>query len=174
MGYFGNGDKLNMALNYSVEPTPLGTAGALARAASLLPDEFLVINGDTYATLSLAPLWQAHHRYGGTATMVVTGAATGSNACGRVQLSTDNRVISFLEKEPGSGLVNMGIYACSRHVLQAIPSGKKVSLETDVFPKLTDLYGYCTDLSFIDIGTPAGYALANEYLGSLREGVKKS
>ncbi len=62
--FLGDGSHLGLKIDYSWENTPLGTAGALAQALELLPPEFLVLNGDTYTTLSLEPLWKAHHHYG--------------------------------------------------------------------------------------------------------------
>jgi len=45
-GYFGDGSSLGVSLNYSVEETPLGTAGSVRNAAEYLDDTFLVISGD--------------------------------------------------------------------------------------------------------------------------------
>ena len=44
----------------SVEPTPLGTAGALRHAAALCGETFLALNGDTFFELDTAALVAAH------------------------------------------------------------------------------------------------------------------
>ena len=162
----GDGSSLGLRLTYSWEHTPLGTGGALAQAAHLLPSEFLVINGDTYTDLPLRPLWEAHGDYGATATLVVTSAPD-SSAVGGIELAEDNRIIAFREKQPGAILVSMGIYAASIDLLQHIPTQRPCSLERDVFPHISRLYGHVSAATFIDIGTPLGYRAANLYLTNL-------
>src|SRR3990172_6320685 len=44
--YFGDGSLLGIKLTYLVEKMPLGTAGAVKNAQSLLLGPFLVLNGD--------------------------------------------------------------------------------------------------------------------------------
>jgi len=46
--YCGNGKKHGVSICYSYEDMPLGTAGALKNAASLLNDVFLCMYGDSY------------------------------------------------------------------------------------------------------------------------------
>src|SRR3954452_4521021 len=45
-GYFGTGEPLGLSIEYSVEPSPLGTAGSVRLAAPALDETFLVISGD--------------------------------------------------------------------------------------------------------------------------------
>ncbi len=163
--YLGDGSRLGLKIAYSWETTPLGTGGALAEACSLLPAEFLVLNGDTYTTLPLKPLWEAHRRYGALATLAVAPAQD-SSAVGGIEMGPDGRILSFREKEPGAGLVSMGIYAVSQKLVQFIPQKRPCSLERDVFPNLPGLYGYLSPVSFIDIGTPAGYQALDVHLSS--------
>src|SRR5256714_11154218 len=44
--YFGDGEPLGMRVGYSVEESPLGTAGSVRLAADQLDETFLVISGD--------------------------------------------------------------------------------------------------------------------------------
>mgnify|MGYP001794709426 CR=1 FL=1 len=44
--YFGSGETLGVDVSYSVEESPLGTAGSVRLAAGRLDDTFLVISGD--------------------------------------------------------------------------------------------------------------------------------
>ena len=44
--YFGDGSDFGMRIHYTVEETPLGTAGSVKNAEELLDDTFLVISGD--------------------------------------------------------------------------------------------------------------------------------
>ena len=52
-GYFGDGDELGVRMQYSVEESPLGTAGSVRGAAELLDDTFLVISGDALCDFDL-------------------------------------------------------------------------------------------------------------------------
>ena len=45
-GYFGDGEAIGVSLHYSVEETPLGTAGSVKHAEALLDETFVVISGD--------------------------------------------------------------------------------------------------------------------------------
>src|ERR687886_1986792 len=44
--YFGDGESLGLNIEYSVEDSPLGTAGSVGLASGKLDDTFLVISGD--------------------------------------------------------------------------------------------------------------------------------
>lgn len=168
----GDGSRFGMRLVYTQEHTPLGTGGALAEAAPLLPREFLVINGDTYTDLPLDPLWQTHRSYGALVTIAITNAQD-STAVGGIELADDGHILAFREKQPGATLVSMGIYAVSKELLNHIPSQRPCSLERDVFSQISHLYGHVSQVPFIDIGTPSGYHAAQAYL-AIRNHAKES
>ena len=52
MDTFGDGSKFGMHIRYSVENKPLGTAGAIKNAESLLGNTFFVMYGDSYLFLN--------------------------------------------------------------------------------------------------------------------------
>ena len=52
--FFGDGSDLGLRLTYATEQEPLGTAGSVKNAESLLHDTFLVISGDAVTDLDLA------------------------------------------------------------------------------------------------------------------------
>ena len=49
--HFGNGRNYGVNIQYSFEEKPLGTAGALKKAESLLDDTFFTLYGDSYLSL---------------------------------------------------------------------------------------------------------------------------
>ena len=51
--YFGDGESLGARIEYSVEESPLGTAGSVRLAADKLDDTFLVISGDALCDFDL-------------------------------------------------------------------------------------------------------------------------
>jgi mannose-1-phosphate guanylyltransferase len=61
-------------------------------------------------------------------------------------------------------LINAGVYLLEPSVLDAIPTGRRVSIERETFPALAAdgvLFAWPTDAYWLDTGTPASYLLAN-------------
>ena len=147
-----------LRLEYSEEPEPLGTAGALRHAASLLSDgEVLVMNGDSFCDTDLSALI-AWHRRGARRASMVLAEVEDTSRYGRV-VTNDDMVTSFEEKgKSGPGRINAGIYLISGSLLRDIPEGVTCSLERDIFPKWVAsgmLAGFPAQIRrFIDIGTP--------------------
>jgi NDP-sugar pyrophosphorylase family protein len=141
---------------FSEEPRPLGTAGAVKLAAPLLRGgELLLMNGDSFCALDLNALLAA--RRGSLGAIAVTPAAGRADA-GFVAADADGRIVSFSEKgrEGVTGLINAGVYALDREVLDAVPAGEPCSLELTVFPSLLGrgLYAHRVEQPVHDIGTP--------------------
>lgn len=169
---FGDGSDLGVTIEYSKEPQPLGTGGAVKFAERFLQgvSEFLVMNGDSFLELDLRQLMQFHRKHGGIATMAVASVGN-AGRYGTVRIDSENRVTEFLEKtgSDSPGLINAGVYVFNPAILQDIPGGP-VSLEKDVFPRLLNrgIYAVREHGMFIDIGTPADYALAQQLFNRLR------
>jgi NDP-sugar pyrophosphorylase family protein len=168
---FGDGRKWDVAIHYSRESEPLGTAGALKFAKRLLMPcaEFLVMNGDSFLDFDLRRLQLFHRQHGGLVSMAVRRVPDTSRY-GTVLLDTDQRVIGFSEKKntAAPGIVNGGVYLFKRTVLEHIPDGP-ASLEKDIFPRLLEYGVYAAEEHglFIDIGTPEDYARAQTLRESL-------
>lgn len=161
---FGDGHALDVAIDYSKESRPLGTAGAIKFAAGYLSDvcDFLVMNGDSFLELDFHKFLSFHREHGGIMSMAVRRVRNAARY-GTVQSDARNQVTGFIEKtgNQGPGLVNGGVYIFKRAILQQIPDGP-ASLEKDVFPNLLPGGVYALEQSgmFIDIGTPEDYARA--------------
>jgi mannose-1-phosphate guanylyltransferase/phosphomannomutase len=69
--HFGRGERFGVEISYCAEDPPLGTAGALRHAGSLLQDRFLVLYGDIFIDCDLARLWAQHSDDRALATLVV-------------------------------------------------------------------------------------------------------
>jgi NDP-sugar pyrophosphorylase family protein len=175
--HFGSGERFGVQLAYSVEPEPLGTAGALRLAADRLAidrrvdDRWLVLNGDSLLDISLVRLVDAHRRSGALLTMALV-AVEEAGRYGRVELAEDGTVASFVEKNavaPGPGLINGGVYVMEPSVITGITAGEVKSLERDVLPGLVGrgLHGVAHDAFFIDIGVPEDYQRAQQLVGGL-------
>ncbi len=156
-----------VSLEWSVEPEPLGTGGALRLAAPFVDGPALVVNGDTLGECDPWTLerdrWEAG-AVGAVALYRVEDAA----ARGRVE-HAGGRVRRFVEKDPawrGPAWVNGGQYAFSPLLWRHLPPGTS-SLERDVLPGLAAaglLAGSEMPGRFWDIGTPEEHARAEREL----------
>ena len=168
---FGDGRKWGVAIDYSQESQPLGTAGAVKLAASYLKQasNFLVMNGDSFLELDLRQFIQFHGEHGGLVSMAVRKVPNAARY-GTVHMDANHRVVGFSEKTGAAapGVINGGVYAFTRAVLDQIPQGP-ASFEQDVFPRVLEqgVYGLEQHGMFIDIGTPEDYARAQTLCQSL-------
>jgi D-glycero-alpha-D-manno-heptose 1-phosphate guanylyltransferase len=168
---FGDGHKWDVQIAYSRESQPLGTAGAVKLAEHHVPQDsdFLVMNGDSFLELDFSEFLRFHRAHDGLISLAVRTVPDAARY-GTVQLDAGNRVVGFREKIGSAvpGVVNGGVYAFKRAILQHLPDGPG-SLEKDVFPRLLGLGVYALEQRgmFIDIGTPEDYARAQTLCDSL-------
>jgi D-glycero-alpha-D-manno-heptose 1-phosphate guanylyltransferase len=175
---FGDGHEWGVTIEYSKEPTPLGTAGAVKFAQPYLQDlpDFLVMNGDSFVEADFHQLFRFHRTHGGLVSIVVVEV---DNACryGTVEMDDTGRVGRFLEKtgNHAPGIVSAGVYIFNRAVLEHIPEGP-ASLESNLFPQLLDqgVFAFKQDGMFIDIGTPEDYARAQKLCDHLNHGSQRT
>jgi len=166
---FGDSHR-GVRLVYSQEPFPLGTGGAIRLAASRLASPtVLVLNGDSYCEADVGAFWSDHCAAGSRATLVLVRVEDASRF-GQVELDETGRIVRFEEKgaRTGAGWINAGMYLIDRQWVEAIPAGKAVSLEREVFPGWIDrgLRGWRTSGRFLDIGTPESYREADQFLAA--------
>ena len=147
----------------SVEPQPLGTGGALRSVLPLVrAGTVLVMNGDTFSQADLCEFLGFHRAKGATASLLLTHVEE-AGRYGVVETDADDQIVAYHEKaRTGAGDISLGVYLMERSAIEAIPSGRPVSLEHEVFPPLCGLglYGMRGTAPFIDIGTPESYAAA--------------
>jgi mannose-1-phosphate guanylyltransferase len=156
-----------LALEYAVEPEPLGTGGAIGFAARELDDSFFALNGDSLREADLEELLRFHRSTGAKATILLTPVADPSRY-GLVRLATDGRVETFLEKprpeDIDTDLINAGLYVLEPEVLELVPEGRPVSIEREVFPRLAEagaVFGVALPGYWLDVGTPESYLQAH-------------
>jgi D-glycero-alpha-D-manno-heptose 1-phosphate guanylyltransferase len=171
--YFGNhfrtqGLPGHIKLSYSFEESPLGTGGGIRLAMDqVISDPFYVLNGDTWFNVNLKLLLDQHIAAGSKITLSLKELSD-FDRYGTVETS-DNRVISFREKQPCTrGLINGGIYCMRKESLEHFEPGSVFSFEKDVLEKsagVSTLTGFTFPGYFIDIGIPGDYAEASSVFG---------
>jgi NDP-sugar pyrophosphorylase family protein len=165
---FQAGPHFGVEVVHSVETQPLGTGGALRRAAALASTStLLVLNGDTLCRFNLTEMRNLHRTRRAAVTLWLARASE-HHRFGFVEIDSEGKVLAFREKatELVSGPVSAGVYVVERDAALAI--APNASLEVDVFPALvgSDLWAIVGDSAFLDIGTPQSLADANRLLGS--------
>ncbi|MDP8910545.1 MAG: sugar phosphate nucleotidyltransferase, partial [Actinomycetota bacterium] len=166
--YFGDGEGLGMRLDYSVEESPLGTAGSVRLAARGIDDTLLVISGDALCDIDLTKIVEFHRERGAAVTI---GLKSVENPLefGIVVTDEDGRIERFLEKPSWSQVfsdtINTGIYVLEPEVLRHIPADRPYDFSKELFPLLLEmgrpLYGYVCEGYWQDVGTLDQYRQAN-------------
>ena len=166
--HFGDGSELGIDLSYSVEDTPLGTAGSVKLAQEQLKDTFVVISGDALTDIDLSAAVRFHQQRKAMVTIVLKPVPTPLEY-GVVVADEDGRVRRFLEK-PGWGevisdLANTGIYVLEPEVFDYFQGAQVADWSGDVFPLLLKerqaVFGWVAEGYWEDVGSHSAYLKAN-------------
>lgn len=150
------------------ESAPLGTAGGFLNAIQGTDGSagvWLAMNGDS---LALLPLREFFNSLNGLECAISGVSVSDASRFGKISTHADGTLKAFMEKEPGSGVVNAGIYLFRGPVVERFPKRTPLSFETDVFPTLLsqDVCArvFVTDAPFLDIGTPESLSQAEGFV----------
>jgi mannose-1-phosphate guanylyltransferase / phosphomannomutase len=167
--YFDSGADFGVTMEYVVEDTPLGTAGAVKMADKLLAGEtFIVISGDALTDIDLTALIEHHKREENDVTIALQ-RVTNPLEFGVVVTDENGRITRFLEKpswgEVFSDTINTGIYVLEPGILERMIRGRNYDFSKDLFPEMlrdgAKLGGYIIDAYWTDIGNLEQYQQAN-------------
>lgn len=163
--YFGDGEEWGINISYALEDTPMGTAGSVKNAESLIGGEtFVVISGDALTDIDLGEVIRFHKEKGGLVTIVLKSVPDPLEF-GVVITAEDGRIERFLEKptwgQVFSDTINTGIYVIEPEVLDHIPAGQPYDFSSQLFPDLMekghDLFGFVADGYWCDVGSLESY-----------------
>jgi mannose-1-phosphate guanylyltransferase len=169
--YFGDGGSLGLAIRYSREDQPCGTAGALRDAGSLLSDSFLLIYGDSYLPIHYPAVYESLERSGAQGLVVVYDNRRGDTSV-KNNIDVDHAgFVTVYQKDSGTDLsyVEAGVLAFRKSCLDLIPAAGAVSLEKEIFPLLIakrQLAAHITMQRFYDIGTAERLKSIEEFLAN--------
>ena len=170
---FESGRYKNVALRFSREESPLGTAGCVKNALTngfsvsdkdLRKENFLVISGDALCDFDLSGALGYHEKKSAAAT-IITKRVDDPREYGLV-LSEKGKITGFSEKPSYLSCMgdcaNTGVYVLSSEVLKLIPNNASIDFARDVFPKMMSLkmplYAYEETGYWCDIGDFSTYA----------------
>lgn len=166
--YFGDGAAFGVKMSYVTEETPLGTAGSVRNARTLINKPFIVVSGDALTDIDLTAAARFHKEKGAMVTIVLKKAPNPLDF-GLVITSAEGRIERFLEK-PGWGevfsdTINTGIYIIEPEVLNQIPDDRPYDFSKELFPEMLangfPLFGYVAEGYWTDVGNLEQYVAAH-------------
>lgn len=165
----GNGEKLGVKIDYSVEDVPLGTSGPLALIRGL-DETFLVANGDVLTDINLEKMLRFHREQGAVATI--------ATHCRRVDINygvihrDGFRVVRYDEKPVINYEVSLGIYIFDPLVLEHVPPGRYLDfpdLVTKLLQSGATVCSYPYEGVWFDLGRVEDFQAVHSTIDALRE-----
>lgn len=167
--HFGNGRNYGVNIDYSYEEKPLGTAGALKKAAHMLDDPFFTMYGDSYLSLDFPAAMRYFKSQNKLALMTVY---KNYDRYDRSNTAIEgNLVKKFSKKEKTEDMVYIeyGANIFSKEALRLIPESQSCSLD-DLFFILIEqheLLAYEVGERFYEIGSLSGLKEFEEFIRSM-------
>ena len=176
--YFADGSSFGVKIDYIVEDSPLGSAGALFLLKEKLTEDFLLLNGDIIFDIDIASFLRHHREKGGVATLF-THPNNHPYDSGIIIADQNGRVTNWLHKEDERlwyrNRVNAGVHLLSPKIFED-PAGvgifrelKKIDLDRDVLKPLIStgqVFVYDSPEYVKDMGTPDRYRAVTEDMKS--------
>lgn len=176
--YFGDGSKLGVNIEYFIEETPLGNAGALFKLKDKLTDDFLLLNADSLFEIDFNRFVKYHKEKGGLATLF-THPNSHPYDSGLVFTDKNNSVVRWSTKEEArprwyKNRVNAGLHVLSPKVLDINIETEKVDLDRQILKPLAGsgkMFAYDSPEYVKDMGTPDRFnAVCRDYqLGIIKQ-----
>jgi NDP-sugar pyrophosphorylase family protein len=168
MAYFGDGSRLGVKVDYSLEEGELSTIGPLTLINDL-PSDFLVMNGDILSDLNYREFLEAHIAAGNQIS-VSSFRRQVKVDFGVLRHDSHGRLQEFTEKPTFDFDVSMGIYCLNRSIIGALPQGARYGFDNLMIDGLANkqaidirpFSGY-----WLDIGRPDDYEFANDNFAEL-------
>ena len=159
--YFGDGSSFGVRIEYFMEETPLGNAGALFRLKDKLAEDFLLLNADSVFDVDFNRFVDFHQQKGGLATLF-THPNDHPYDSGLILTDSDNAVTGWLTKEDNRpewyrNCVNAGLHILSPKLLEHMPETPKIDLDRQILKPLAGtgkMFAYQSPEYVKDMGTP--------------------
>lgn len=165
--FVGDGSSHGISVTYSVDgKIPLGTAGAIKKAAPLLGDDFMVLYGDSYLPVDYEAVLARFYESGKPALMTVyrnNHSFDTSNVAFH-----DSEILNYSKKSqsPKFTHIDYGLSVFNKIVFSSLISGQPADL-SDICSKLSterNLAGFEVFERFYEIGSHQGLQDFREYV----------
>lgn len=182
INYFGDGTNFGVEIEYFVEKSPLGNAGALFKMRDILTEDFLLVNADALFDVDLNRFYDYHKSKGGLAT-IITHPNSHPYDSGLIIADNNGEVKQWITKEDNrpqwyANRVNAGIHIINPTVLDMTGivgssiglkslEGNiiKVDLDRQILKPLCGtgkMYCYDSPEYIKDMGTPDRFRIVSE------------
>lgn len=167
-GILGDGGRLGLKIHYSEESLILGTAGGLKKVEGFFRDSgtFVLINGDFLTDCNLGAAFKAHRESGALSTMILAPVRP-EMEYGIVETDERGRIQRIAGLPPGESPAGarrynfIGLHILEPGILDAIPAGRKVEINREVYPGLIQagktIKGFVHAGFWREMGTPRLY-----------------
>jgi mannose-1-phosphate guanylyltransferase/phosphomannomutase len=165
-----DGKAWGIKIHYSLEESPLGTAGAVKNAEKYFDKgPMIIFNGDILTDINITKVVNYHREKQALVTLTLT-EVDDPTPFGLVLTDKEGRVTKFIEKPAWEMVtartINAGIYVVNPEIFNEVPRDKEYSFERQLYPSLLErgapIFGYLSDAYWIDIGNPQKYKEAHE------------
>ncbi len=161
ISHFGDGGSFGVRIDYFIEDTPLGNAGALFRMRDKLTEDFLLLNADSVFDVDFNRFVKFHRQNGGLATLF-THPNDHPYDSGLILTDSDGAVTKWLTKEDErpqwyKNCVNAGLHILSPKLLENMPDTPKIDLDRQILKPLAGtgkMFAYQSPEYVKDMGTP--------------------
>ena len=164
-----------LSIDYTPEPSLLGTAGGPRNALDRLADRVLLVNGDVVGLMSIGALLRHHEERGAMATLALY---RGDAAAGYPQVlaAKDGELLAFpgddVDGAPPDAIrgVFTGLHVIERSVLEQLPAGCASGMVDPVYRQMLagghPLHAIAVPGGWYEVGDPRRYI--DNQLASLR------
>jgi mannose-1-phosphate guanylyltransferase len=152
--YFGDGSEFGLRVEYARSDKPLGHAGQLKSAQSMLPDTFVCMYGDAILDFDLKKLIEFHTKKRSFVTMTLMKHET-TLKYGVISTHPEGRILRWKEKPVISNDINVGCYVMEKKFLDYIPRNQVYGMKEAFKSAMKDeraLYALKVKGEFTDIG----------------------
>ena len=122
INYFGDGQKLNINIQYIIEKEPLGTAGSLKKLPTSEKNPYLVVNGDVISSFNPSQVLEFHMT--NKSDMTICAHNYEHKIPFGVMETKGIKLQKILEKPSYHYLVNAGVYVIDPSLNTFIPEDK--------------------------------------------------
>jgi NDP-sugar pyrophosphorylase family protein len=162
---FEEGQRFGLAISYSLEEKPLGTAGPIAQVLDRLDEDFLVMNGDLLTTLNYGNLFAFHQKKRAAATLATYDREVKVDF-GLLEPDQEGRLVNYIEKPTHKFSVSMGVYAMNKKAVSPYLKPGEYLDVPDLMQRLLadqrEVYCYREPCYWLDIGRVDDYQTAIE------------
>ncbi len=153
------------------EPEPLGTGGAVKFAEKHITGRFLVVNSDIICSLNINDMIKFHQKNSAVSTISLWPVENVSEF-GVADVKENGNIVRFVEKpkqeDAPSKFINAGAYCLEAKILDYIETGRLISMEKEIFPKIINdtrrFFGFIFEGYWMDIGRISSYIEVHRFL----------